>query len=414
MSTPETLPTDLVEVVQSGDLDADAYMHRQHHNDIHAVVKTVGTSLAKKVNVEPKTYCEFTGKTNGVPINDDAGNPWYYVTNGVANAGMTVISGKLTYAATGTSVAAGYAEQRLSGNITRIGALVTFSPYTTTGGRAAIVVWQTPIQQPAVPNAAIHLTVGPNGWEIGPFVSGVGTAVLRQGEFAVPLVADGVTVHEFEMTLDYVESSCTFFLPNGQSVTVIDSRIAQYAGPNACWEVYENLPNTDSQAYFLETWADTTQERSRRQLTPRSKIGEMVNAVPMPVALEYSGSQTVAVTTSTTLIDSTNLVLPCVFPASGKLLITLDGNVSMAAATNILWGVSVNALTGEISATPVNNVSVTRQITNGRLTARLIITGVAGSAVRVAWTHFCTGGATPNFVNGGADPNAVMIATPIS
>lgn len=182
----------------------------------------------------------------------DTGQDWF-MAEGATDARMTIINGKLTNADTASK--AGYAQANLGANVTHLGG--TFTLRAGTGGangRAAFIVWQTPMLNPAiVPNTGCHLTIGETTWSFGVYEDGVLTT-LNSGAFVEALTCDDETVYSCDIALS--GTTATIDLPDGAQQVITDARIASLAGYYVCYETYQTS-TTDIKAKFISVYGNT-------------------------------------------------------------------------------------------------------------------------------------------------------------
>mgnify|MGYP000721127201 CR=1 FL=1 len=348
---------------------------------------------------------EFSGYSNGVPTTTRTGQT-YNMFGGIVGvtAYPTIVSGHLTLAI--SSAAAGYAQVDLGKAVTRVGGRFKFGTKSTDNGSAVLIAWAgdyaaTPS---SVPNSPCHLAITPVNAVFGVWNSNTFTQ-LASWTFATALSADDATYYTSEVYIDKATSTCTILLPDGTVKTVTDSLIGSIASANwACWEMYRPA-TTDSLAKFSQTWAsDTTIE-----MLPLVKWAA-TQPVGLAKATTYapaSGSDVVT-PTSATAIDSTNLKVSMVAPASGKILIECNGIVTMSGSTRVFWSIKSGAATW-------GTKNVVSQQYSGALTYRHLITGLTpNSTYDFVWQHWALASSTCTFKLD--DPNgyqATMSATPI-
>lgn len=286
---------------------------------IRANVETLQGDMARAVAGNPEAWQDVRGKPDGALTVLDSGQPWHLVQSDAAST-MKIVGGAITNTAT-TGMAAGYAEVQLAANVTRIGATIRFAPGTTSGGSAAIVIWQTEHISPGVPNSPLHLTVTPERIAVDIWVSGTGAANIGAVYFDQPLKTDGT---EYTVDARIVGTTIEAAISNGTRLRATDSRVASYAGPWACWETFNTNSATDARAAFVEVWADTQPMTDRARETSLYGTVEAAERVTQRTvtARQYAPATAVNLTLSGTTQElSSALRLPVVFPASGKVLV---------------------------------------------------------------------------------------------
>ena len=167
-------------------------------------------------------------RSNGFEVSTISGD-----SNGY---GLRVINGHLCHGSPLAGNAASYLETTLTTPVTRIGATATFPAYS---GSVGLVAWQESFAGSGgrIPNAGIHLVFGANDWHFGVWQEGQGEAVLGSGTFT----SSGFnTPHTFEATRN--GDTVVVKLPDGQSNTISDPRIAEWTGAFPTWELYEYKP----------------------------------------------------------------------------------------------------------------------------------------------------------------------------
>lgn len=160
----------------------------------------------------------------------------------------TIVGGALTNAGVAGNIAS-YSNVNLGQKVTRIGARFRFTPGSTHGGLAVLVIWAR-LMGGAIPSSPCHFTVSDTVMQYGTWVEGIGLTVHLSVTLAAPLAVDG-TVHTIEVAIDGEDA--TVWVNNiayGVSTPEIDG-----AGPVAGWEVYQTDAATDPKAQFLEIWA---------------------------------------------------------------------------------------------------------------------------------------------------------------
>lgn len=152
--------------------------------------------------------------------------------------GLSVVNGRLCHGSPLGDNSASYLQSTLPDPVTRIGVTATFPEYA---GSVALVVWQSSLVDAdgKIPNAGIHFVIGANQWDFnewhfGVWEQGRGESILASGTFA----SKGFNVPQ---TFQVIRRDDTVVveLPDGQSRTVTDPRIAAWTGNFPTWELYE-------------------------------------------------------------------------------------------------------------------------------------------------------------------------------
>ncbi|OBG23605.1 hypothetical protein [Mycobacterium sp. 852002-51057_SCH5723018] len=169
---------------------------------------------------------------------------------------LRVAGGKLTNASTVDGRAAGYyTSPNLGGQVTTIGARWTFTQRGGTRGAMALLISHGALHRPF----SVHLVITPNLWTFGiwpPDGSVPGELeTLQSQRFQVPLDEDGTQVYEAQVEINGERADIE--LPDGEHQTVIDQRIADWAGSFATFEAYSDQGLTDSRVGFTEIWAQS-------------------------------------------------------------------------------------------------------------------------------------------------------------
>ena len=342
-----------------------------------------------------EAWSDFADQADGTPTTLGSGQAVEHTKNSEPNAGLRVVSGKLTNTATNAGTAAGYICVDLGSDVKRIGADFTFSAKTTDGGSAVLVVWDGDLGDtyPTIPNSPCHLRVRPDGWSFDVWEANA-LSVVTSGTFKTALAADDTTTHRCEVTL--TGDTARILFPDGSTATIEDARIASNAGMEACWEVYQDTASTDTKAAFVSVWADSEGVSRRFGAAHSEDVVQAISAASPVTVHQYAPATELVVVapTSSAPIDATNLFLNDVLvPASGRLLIEMEGYIEMSAAANVVW---LAGLSG--GSTASGSASVVNQQWTGRARFSWLFTGLTpGVAVDVTWRHFCTVASTCTF-----------------
>ena len=150
--------------------------------------------------------------------------------------GLRVTNGGLCHGSPLADNAASYLETSLTEPVTRIGVTATFPAYA---GSVALVVWQSSFAKSGgrIPNAGIHLVLGANQWHFGVWQEDQGEAVLASGTFT----SKGFNTPQAFEAIRHGDT-VVVRLPDGQSPTISDPRIAAWTGAFPTWELYEFTP----------------------------------------------------------------------------------------------------------------------------------------------------------------------------
>lgn len=208
----------------------------------------------------PAFDVSFAGFPDGPPagfvLYDNSADTSY---TPAANAGLQVVDGALQTMATGPGLAAGYAQVDLGAPVHVIGAEFSFTDGNP-GGAIALPVWEQPFEQtrnpdPAlsrVPDSPAHVVVSRAGWAYQLYEDSH-IVPLADGAFDPPLpVGEPLRL---EVRLD--GTTGTLALPDGQTVSVADPRIAEPAH-YATFEAFLMDAATMSHPLITRVWADTS------------------------------------------------------------------------------------------------------------------------------------------------------------
>lgn len=368
-------------------------------------VETVLAELPGKFTPGITVADEFGGYANGARVAPRLGGP--YVNFG-GSVGVTaepeVVSGILTCAL--AAAAGSYAQVDHGTPVSRVGGRFKFGAGSTTdNGSAVLIAWDADIGAtwPTIPDSPCHLAITTIGAIFGVWSGGTFTQV-KAWTFATEL-AQGSTVHTAEVLIDTANSTAYVFLPDGTLRTVTHATIGAITDANyACWETYRQA-TSDALAGFTALW-------SGDDLLAELPAAKWAAAQPVGTALvtKYAPAtnQDKAVPASEATVDATNLIVSIVAPASGKILIELDGVLDMSGSTRVFWSV-------RSGATTYGTINVVSQQWDGAVHYTHLITGLtAGNTYDFVWRHWAIAAARATLKLD--DPNgyqATMTATPI-
>lgn len=205
---------------------------------------------------------DFTAKGTAEIGDADTGQAWFHAT-GTAwtptnTSRLSIINGKLTNTTVEVANRAGYVTANLGANVKKIGGSFVFAAGTgaTHTGTAVFIIWKELLGKLSyIPNACCHFYITDVGWTFQVIENQVG-ATLASGSFDTPLTCDGATV--YSANVEIVDTTATITLPDGNTATATDARIASLAGTYACFEVSQQAANTDPKAGFTAVYADVT------------------------------------------------------------------------------------------------------------------------------------------------------------
>lgn len=171
---------------------------------------------------------------------------------GLNESGMEVKGGQLVHGAPTAPNGASYLETELPGDVQRIGAVAEFP--STKSGSIALVVWEDSLvakrtEENTLPQSGLHFVASPGRWHLG--------IIDPKADKLEDIVEDGAySGGPGSQEFDLFRQGDTVWVvdPSGNTTTITDPRIAEYAGPWANWELYE--PTADSvPASFSKVWA---------------------------------------------------------------------------------------------------------------------------------------------------------------
>jgi hypothetical protein len=168
------------------------------------------------------------------------GTPLAVLDSGRNVSGLAVVNSELTHGFPKQSNAAGYLEARIDAPVSRIGAVAEF--HSENSGAIGLVSSSESIAdasgkgaRDSLPNGGILFASTNRQWHFGVWDSAAKREhVLLHGTLA--LAADG-TGQAFEVVR--YGDTVTVRLPDGTMQATADSRIAQWTGPWANWQLYE-------------------------------------------------------------------------------------------------------------------------------------------------------------------------------
>jgi hypothetical protein len=205
----------------------------------------------------PATQCDRLFADFGLPslATTNDGTRLGVYDNGGNTAGLSVVDSQLIHGAPFTPNAAGYLEARLPVPVRRIGAIASF--HSGLPGAIGLLSWANSLvasrangPSGPLPNGSMHFTATNTNWIFSVWDAAKNTTdTLLRGPLS--LAADG-TEYTFEVVRD--RDTVTVRLPDGTAQSVTDPRIAQWAGPWACWELYE-FDATRTPATIDAIWA---------------------------------------------------------------------------------------------------------------------------------------------------------------
>jgi hypothetical protein len=178
------------------------------------------------------------------------------VTHGTDQSTVTVGSDGLTHAPATNGSYASYIEREFGGPVDKLGVTATFPPALdgVTGGTVALLAPSHGLPTDPksfdsdVPNMGIHFAFDANIWVMALWRQDGGQEVLGTGQFLPPLSNDRSV--EIIRRADEV----TIYLPDGGQRRFHDTRIANWSGNWAAWELYEKAAPS-APAAIRRLWA---------------------------------------------------------------------------------------------------------------------------------------------------------------
>ena len=209
----------------------------------------------------PDVYSDFTTLPDGpAPSTFASGQAASTAPVPDPSMNLRISDGKLTFAPTIDGPAAAYFRTSDLGKpVAAMGMKWTFSAQPGgTPGVAAMAITGS-LADPlggASPLMPLHFIVTRDGWNysVSPGTSGGGAELitLAAGTFDSPLVEDGNTIHEVQVSIR--GNTATIDLPDGNRQEVQDPRIEAWASRYAFFEPYVDRALTDSITGFTEVW----------------------------------------------------------------------------------------------------------------------------------------------------------------
>lgn len=203
----------------------------------------------------------FEGAADGTPSTSAATGQTMtdYAPAGSASV-LTVTDGFLSTFDPPNASFGSYRIAQLTGDVVRVGARFAFTPWTVAGGVMCLSIQAASIAtDPAVPVCPLHFQITPTDWKVD-VNDTAGTAVetVAAGTFAAALTADTATMHSVEAILDRDRGTCHLSLPDGQQVTLTDSRFS-LPGTWVYVEPFKSGGSLTSKtsALIKSWWADT-------------------------------------------------------------------------------------------------------------------------------------------------------------
>lgn len=133
----------------------------------------------------------------------------------------------------------------------------SFSPWSAGGGLVCLAFMESNIAltSPAVPRSPMHFTLSPTAWSVDVFDT-VGSAArtVAEGNFATPLLADGITVHTLGIRLDPEKGAAEIRLPTGEVLTATDPSFGIPAD-FAYVESWRTEEDTEETLAMVHAWA---------------------------------------------------------------------------------------------------------------------------------------------------------------
>lgn len=327
---------------------------------------------------------------------------------GTGGVGPAVSAGKLGRTYTGAG--AWYAQQRLAGNVRRIGARFSVEPGSSTLlGAAVFGVWNNDfaVTNPTIPSGPLHFVMRRDGWSIGVIEAGVVSEYA--GAYYSFTLADDGTVYSAEAVIDADNGTVTIYLPDGSVAAVQDSRVSTLDAEWAMWEGFTSAA-TDPVFKFHEVWADSRSADSGIRSALAAQTATL--AVERPVVVEYAPATDPnhVAPTSPTAVDTTNLRLTATFPASGRILIEASGYVEFLSACSYYWSVMRGGtiVVADLAASAPGAAGI------ARFAGARVITGPPGDVYVLDLAHFATASSAAVLHSShGAGLPTLLKATPL-
>lgn len=221
------------------------------------VLASIGTASVLARRDAPSTEHDRVFTDFSLPQLDvsNDGTPLAFLDTGRNVSGLAVVNSELTHGVPTTSNAAGYLEARLDTPVNRLGAVAEF--HSENSGAIGLFAASASIADDSgggvreqLPNGGIHFAATNKNWSFGVWDAAANTQrVLLHGALSLP--ADG-TGYAFEVVR--YRDTVTVRLPDGTMQATADSRIAQWTGPWAYWELYE-FDTRQTPATITAVWA---------------------------------------------------------------------------------------------------------------------------------------------------------------
>jgi hypothetical protein len=232
-----------------------------------------------------------------------------------------------------------YAWQHSTATITHLKSNVTWTSNGGSGQSATAAIIISPNGQPT---NSIHIQCTRIGPIIGIFTPG-GLVNLANGHLST-IPADGTTVTNCEMSYDPLTNTVTV-TEGSVTISATDSRFATYAGPYACWEIYQpGVPGVsdsyDTVSYSLASYgvdnpaavytSTSNGGHAYANFTVPQDTGTHAIAAIVP---KSATSQTVAF--SALIVGGTNVESDWDFDAHTGIFSTNNGPVTGAPAATV-------------------------------------------------------------------------------
>ena len=259
------------------------------------------------------------GRTNGTVTALDGGQS-------VINFGSTplrITSGALVHTPAGTN-SAGYMEFDIGERVHSVRVRAAFP--STLGATVAVVVpdasWATAWPN-TVPVAGCHFTITRTGWSYGVFL-GSADSIVESEAHGLPQDI----VQEFTVAFDDIRSVAWVTRPDGTVEQIADDRIRDNIGTKVVLELFESNGATTQSARILGAWVND-------RAVDHVALGKAVQGdAAAPTAQALGSAKLLNDTLDWTIPTTDFTALPTVFnlpvtiPASGKMLASIDFNVS--------------------------------------------------------------------------------------
>ena len=347
---------------------------------------------------------DFTNDANGPVGNADSGQPWTLTWSRAASQPV-IASGRYVINDTAAGSAAGYITTQLSSSVIYVEAEFDMTSGSTSGQRAAIVLWESPLGAGLLAGtnrSPCHIIFGPNGYDYQTYDSGAG------GAYNVGAVSygdlPGTSVQKVAIAL--VPSKNTAFVrgPDGKVSTFVDAKIGSVTAQYSCAEIFYTAANTDGRVRYSKFRAAssfTTVENSALQTKYDSLVAVGSNTGSAPASSGGAGrvaAPTGDAATDTAAIQAAHDALPVnggsIFLDRGDYYLTATGVVftksvhlighgaakpDSQALTNLVSNsATATAITCNVENCRIDNVSVVN-ISPGPVTS--------GAGIRMQKSH---------------------------